>query len=252
MIRRATRGHAGEAGFDTFRTIDRDRLALWLCKLYFGLLWRELSLAFDRRDPAAGPLVEPAMLEEFRIVRGLFRGLVEPRAFVGNMRPWSVFMVRVQAIGDVRHDFDYADGFARVIAMRMGDVGVIACLEDNGLQHRTYSEYFESFAGHSLHPAQFMELYARTAYNQMRLERRTTFLTVAPNDGEGPTFIAPLPPEVGFSTAPVLREPDVREWTHALAVAWHRYGMAEEDIPYGPGQFFTLIHAADGGLITIL
>jgi hypothetical protein len=239
------------AGFETLRTIDRDRFALWLCKLYFGLLWRELSLALDRRDPAAGTIVDPELLEEFRIIRGLFKGLVQPRAFVGDMRPWSVFFVRVQAIDDVRHDFDYGDGFARVIAMRMGDVGVIACLEDNGLQQRNHSEYIDSLAGHSLHPVQFMELYARTAYDQMRLERQTTVVSIVPRDGGGPTFLAPLAPEVGFSTAPVMREPDPREWAHMLALAWHRYGIPEADIPSGPGQFFTVIHDGGGELVEI-
>jgi hypothetical protein len=240
-----------EAGYDGFVTIDRDRLALWVCKLYFGLLWRELSLAYDRTDPASGPIVEPELLERFRIVRGLLRGLIQPRTYVGDMRPWSVFIVRTQAIGDVLHDYDYGDGFARVVAMRMGDIGIIASLEDNGLHARSFGLDFEVLHGHTFHPAQFLEMYARVAYNQIRLNRRTSYLTIQPRSGGGPTFIAPLPPEVGFSTAPALDEADSKMWAHMLSIVWARYGIAEEDIPYGPGQFFTVITDANDAFIEI-
>ncbi len=240
-----------EAGYDTFVHIDRDRLALWICKLYFGLLWRELSLAYDRTDPASGPIVEPELLQRFRIVRGLLRGLVRPRTYVGDMRPWSVFIVRTQAIGNPLDDYDYGDGFARVIAMRMGDIGIIACLEDNGLHERDFGVDFPALKGHTFHPAQFLEMYARVAYNQTRLNRRTSYLTIQPTAGGSPNFIAPLPPEAGLSAAPVFDAPDPKTWAHVLALVWARYGIAEEDIPYGPGRFFTIIKDADGSFIQI-
>lgn len=240
-----------DAGFDTFCTIDRDQLALWLCKVYFGLLWRELSLAMDRSDPMAGTIVDSELLEEFKIIRGLLRGLIEPRLFASEMRPWSIFVVRAQTIDDYRHDFDYQDGLARVIAMRMGDVGVIACLEDNGLQQRMYGHAYEALAPHSLHPMQFQELYAHVGYNQMRLERQTTFLSAVPDDPEGPTLIMPLPPEIGFSNAPVTRDLDAREYAHVLALAWRRWEIPEEDLFVPPDKFVSILRDDAGNFIEI-
>jgi len=46
-------------GPDDMQALDRDLLFLWMGKILYGLMFRELFLAVDRTQPSMGPIMVP-------------------------------------------------------------------------------------------------------------------------------------------------------------------------------------------------
>ena len=55
---------AVSGGFDALSTIDRDIIYLWLSKLAYGILYKELSLRIDRTNPEKGYIVDESGFRE--------------------------------------------------------------------------------------------------------------------------------------------------------------------------------------------
>jgi len=62
--------NAAEAGYDAVRGLDRLGLYQWMSTVFYGLLFKELSLAIDRSRPDAGSIIHPDILEMFRTLHG--------------------------------------------------------------------------------------------------------------------------------------------------------------------------------------
>jgi hypothetical protein len=157
-------------GFSEFIKIDKLIVFQWIAKIFYGLLFKELSLKFDRTDPSQGFIVEPELLRELESLHAFMQSIRVPFEFVG-FHPWSIFIVQTRCYGDKR-DFDYHDELLTLtFSIRMGGVGIIACLEDNGAQEELFSDYFKQFDGVILHPTQFDELIAKVTYKRHLMNR---------------------------------------------------------------------------------
>ena len=54
-------------GYDSFKNIDKNIVFLWLNKLSYGMLFKELSLDVNRRDITKGKIYSQELLEEYGI-----------------------------------------------------------------------------------------------------------------------------------------------------------------------------------------
>ena len=54
------------SGFDAFADLGEVTVFQWAAKIRYGLIFKELSLLHDRRDPLAGRITTPELLEEYR------------------------------------------------------------------------------------------------------------------------------------------------------------------------------------------
>jgi len=151
-----------------------------------------------------------------------------PFDFAG-FHPWSIFLVETHSYGDKR-DFDYHDEILTLtFSIRMGEIGIIACLEDNGAQEEQFSDYFEKLKGIKLHPTQFDELVAKVTYTRHLMNRVPKYIMMLPQN-EGDKVMVISTPLQGFSTSPIFDEWKQRDYAAYLAFQWSKYGMQFEDI----------------------
>lgn len=238
---------AVEGGYSSLSRLDELSIFQWVAKIFYGLLFRDLSLHFDRSDPGKGTIVEEGLLKAIRNTHALLQSVNRPFELV-NGRPFSVLVLNVHKLdNDV---YDFRDNFETMtIAVRMGDVGIIVALQDHGFNQHMYGPYVEDLAGDKLHPVQFDELYARVTYNCSRLSGVPWYWYAIPEDPEKPVQLVSLP--YADSEEPgVLREWDQEEFATQLAFHWAKWGFELEGIFFPPNRVATYL--TESGQILLL
>jgi len=165
-------------GFEGMDRLSRETLFLWLGKICYGLLYKENLM---RRDPRGGRrrrLVPRAYLTAFETHHQFLQGIRLPVRWATAI-PASILVVPVQAPSEPKHCFDLRDHqHAMTISIRLGDVGVIAALQDGGVQRDEFFPLLERYRTHPLHPLQFIELTVEFFYKVSLARRFPSFATI--------------------------------------------------------------------------
>lgn len=233
---------AVQRGYDAFTRLPEPVIFRWVAKLYYGVLRREVSLRSDRARADSPPIVQPGFMERFRALHTFLQSIRFPMRFEGFV-PWSIFAVRVHP-GTEFGPFDYRDNLNLIAAMRMGEIGLIVCLQDNGTLKKVYGEYVSSLQTMLLHPIQFLELVAKISYKAYLMNRIPKYITIYPPSRNG-EFIVVSPPLQGFVDAPIFDEGDPKEYAHFLS---RLLGLPFEAVYREPGLVASFIHNEDGSL----
>ncbi|MFC8501190.1 hypothetical protein ACFUC1_02445 [Pedococcus sp. NPDC057267] len=111
-------------------------LYLWMVKIYYGLLFRNLTLPVDQRDPAAGPIVTPEDLSRFRflhlMLQGL-RGIDVSMLHAGTPGSCVIMPAQTSTASHASLNWDYLDiPHVPFLALRIGGVALFTGLEDFG------------------------------------------------------------------------------------------------------------------------
>jgi hypothetical protein len=161
-------------GFESARKVPEKSWYLWVAKLFYGILRKEVSLAIDRADPQKGNILTPEVLASFKSLHLFLQAFRGMHRFNGDV-PYTILLCNLHNIGQ---EFDFRDNlFQSTVAVRMGEIGIIVSLEDGGLVKDTYGRYVDEVDGRKLHPVQFMEVYARVSYQVKLLQTPLTYVT---------------------------------------------------------------------------
>ena len=198
-------------GFDAVEGLDPLTLYLWMAKIYYGILFKELGLDLDRRDPTAGPIMDA---ESLRYAEDLHRVLQRARDRVEySQLPGSLFLFRAQKPSPLSQQFDYRDVLnAPCLALRAGGVVITVHLLDWGAMAALDIEEFALARQLELHPIQFSEVAAMTAYVASLFDATPNYLIAS--DGERDHVLATLG---GFSGQPLFREFEPEQYARVLA-----------------------------------
>lgn len=199
------------AGRKAVLALEPLTLFIWLGKIFYGLLYREHLLSWNRRAREDGPIVPADELEQFRLHHQFLQAARIPFEFIPHI-PASVFVFETLEPRDRRMQFDYLDHFFSLgLSIRVGKVGVVACLQD-GRAVRDSFDYTE-YETLRLHPIQFAEITARIFYDLSRLNRVPKFMLV---EGNGRVHVA-LTPMGGLIGGPLFDKGNLDDYAHALA-----------------------------------
>lgn len=235
-----------QKGFSEVNKIDRLIIFQWIAKIFYGLLFKELSLHIERSDPTKGFIMEPEFLSDLRTLHTFMQSIRMPFEFSGG-HPWSIFLVETRSFGDTR-DFDYHDEiFTLTFSIRMGEVGIIACLEDNGAQEELMSNYFKKFKGIKLHPTQFDELVAKVIYKRKLMNRVPKYFIGLPQKEGDKVTVMPLPLQ-GLTTLPIFNEWKQKDYAIFLALQWSKYGMELKEVFKEPDMVLSNLQNEDGSV----
>lgn len=199
-------------GADSVRNLGSKILFLWLGKIFYGILYKELMLSSDRKNPNAPPIVPEEVIREYE--KHLFflqesRGKIET---VGFSSPGSIFVFKTQAHTNVGFQWDFCDNMQTYfIAIRMGEVGVIGVLADGGAQQLAV-DYYDELKDFPLHPIQFRELCAIFSYRSTKATRTPKYITIS----DDPHKVIQLPLG-GYSAKPLFEDWDTDEFAKFLA-----------------------------------
>lgn len=230
------------AGFDAFAALDRDVLFLWLAKILYGIMVREMSLPVDRQDRETGPIVSPDFLAQFRMHHYLLQGAVDRVTWDGN--PASILLYRTQLGPEQERNYDFSDGpYGPFLSLRIGPIGIVAVLQDWGALEGHAWAQLERAKEIELAPLQFRELMAIGRFWAYKFNRVPKYL-VDQRDGKGHVMVMPLG---GLSGKPLWDEFDHDEYAHMLAAT---IGVPVERVQVGD-QLRTFLKDDDGNLISL-
>ncbi|MEU6677670.1 hypothetical protein [Streptomyces sp. NPDC046925] len=233
----------GRAGV---QTLSKDALFIWVGKIYYGLMYRELTLRSDIRNPGSESIMDPEFLRMFSSHHLLLqhaRGLVNWRT---GYSPASFLLYDCQeSTGNARLNFDYFDVVTLpFLALRIGKVGVICCLQDWGrLENYQDDELLVRAQAAELHPQQFREIAARAAYAISLLGTKVSHIPVY-----GPSSVTVLDPKLTdyFGEAP-KPEDDPASYAALLATALRQ---PIEDVHDGITTL-SLLDDQEGGILRL-
>ncbi|MGH2508001.1 MAG: hypothetical protein ACRDHZ_11445 [Ktedonobacteraceae bacterium] len=188
-------------------------LFLWAGKILYGLLYREHLLDVNRRVPADGPIVPAELLEQFRLHHQFLQASRIPFDFVPHI-PASIFVYETLVPTNAGMGFDYWDELGRLaISIRVGKVGIVACLQDGGAVEEVFGSEYEKYTGVALHWAQFAEVTARVFYDLFRFNRVPKFMLI---EGKDRVSVV-LNPLGGLSAKPLFDEGNIDDYSRVLA-----------------------------------
>lgn len=160
------------SGVDAVRKIPPCDLFRWLAKVFLGLQYKELFLAADRASPEEGMILDSAYVQRYAILHLLLQ--MTSLATQTRYSPCSIWIFPAQVPSEVEYQFDFKDSVKYgVIALRIGDVAVFADLLENGVHAQISQDVFAPIANNPLHPAQFVELFAKIVYAATRIRQET-------------------------------------------------------------------------------
>lgn len=240
---------AHDEGIDGFRSLPRIVLYQWLAKIFYGILFKELSLLANRADPSLGSIFSEEELRQYAMLHYFLQSVRLPFVFHG-FQPWSIFVVKAMVFGDSR-DFDYVDSSQNLVfSIRIGEVGIIACLEDGGLQEEVDADYFEDVNQLAVHPVQFRELVARVTYGSLLMNRTPKYFLKLPDQPTTPTEVNMLP-LMGLSNKPLFDEYDPKTYATILYQYWNEFEIDFQAVYEEPGLVRTAIFNEEGKLIQL-
>lgn len=152
------------AGFDGLNWLKPVQLYHFLVYLYYGVIYYEIYEAQRNKSLRNAFLTQADFKAKFRVLHLILQGAVRPATYL-NFDPGSLFIVKVHDYPQAAAAYDLKIGTNTLtISLRMGEIGIMASLLDNGAQAQFFKSYFEKFNGATLHPIQFDELYAKVSY----------------------------------------------------------------------------------------
>ncbi len=174
---------AVDKGPDAVAALPAASVYMWLSKLFYGILYREHLLMADRRV-GKRPIVPKGVLRELRLHHDFMQGICRTVGFPFGV-PGSIFIFGTSLPSRIEQQFDFIDNHQNLsIALRMGSVGLVCCLQDGGSTKRFHDHLKHPYHRKSrLHPMQFREATAQIFYKSMLLET-SPFFTVVENPNE--------------------------------------------------------------------
>lgn len=229
---------AVDGGYKQFVKVDEKKIFLWILKIFYEILFLETTLAFSPRYPKKGRIFKTQQLERLshlHIILQAIRGKTEFSA--GN--PWSVFVFKIYQDPDYSGNFDFKDNLrAFTFSIRMDDIGVIVCLQDNGA-HKQHFRGYAKLRKKSLHPIQFNEIFAKVTYKELTRDRVPKYVFM----GDANKCHAVVLPMSGMSLKPIYNE-----WDNSI---YARYLAFYLNIPYEhvfspPNKFMSWVYDEKG------
>ena len=221
---------AVENGSGEVRNLNKLRLYQWMGKIFFGLLYRELSLAVDRSQPELGSITTPEFIQDYRALHGFLQSIIKPVEFQGFF-PGSIFVLELEQVAELG-DFDYSDSFnGMAFCIRMGNVGIIACLKDDGHVQESLFELYEAMKDAKITPMQFDEFCAWVFYSAFLIVRNETYVSLTSKDNHSTIIQAPR-----MSVMPKFDEWDNKMFAYFLEEFLSKYGITFDEIFVEPNS----------------
>lgn len=237
------------AGLEGIKWIKPEKLYQWLLLLWFGVLYQELRDARNSEEGNHAFLSQKDKLVRYHLLHYLLQGIVKKVEFE-NFDPGSVFILQCHAY-EGPHSFDFKVSVnAMTIQLRTGELGIMACLLDHGVQIHHYQSYFERFDGHKLHPIQFDELFAKLSYKAWLMNHVFEYGVALPDD-EHDSLLISCRIDEKHKDIPIFRDWDANQYQSVLASYISKYGIPSNELKNEQGVVVTFLDDEEGNPVVM-
>lgn len=202
-------------GYKAVAALDPLTLFLWLGKMFYGLLYKELFLVRDRKSARGTPIVSKRLMKAFSLHHLFLQAARLPFKFEPAL-PASIFVFKLAAPPDKMFQWDFRDSLhLMTVACRIGEVGFLAALQDGGAQRDSKDVFWRRYQKYKLHPLHFTELSAAFFYSASLVNRVPKFMLF-----ESPPLHVHVVqnPLQGFSLKPIFDDWSQEEFAKFLSL----------------------------------
>ncbi len=232
------------AGLEGVKWIKPEKLYQWLLLLWFGVLYQEIREAKGSEEGINAFLNQKDKLIRFHLMHYILQGIVKKVEFE-NFDPGSVFIMECYPYdGTMAFDFKVSIN-ALTISLRTGELGIMACLLDHGVQMHHFKPYFERFDGQQLHPIQFDELYAKLSYKSYLMNHVFEYGVALP-DEEHDSLLISCRIDEKHKDLPIFRDWDNAQFHSVMTNYLNKYGIPPEDLRNADGVVLTFLDDEQG------
>lgn len=231
-------------GYKAVKQLDRLLLFQWVARMVYGVVFNEIQAGI-RQQMLSGEAMNfsQVLAHKFKNLHLMLQSLIMPMQFDGGM-PFTVLVFRVD---NAEHTFNYRDEINTLVySLRMNDVGIIVCLQDNGANQIYHREFVEKTEGQNLHPIQFEELCARFFYSAYLFNRLPEY-TVLPTDEQ--IYVEPMP-LADMSMKPIFDPWQVKTYGQVLENFWKPWGYTLFEIIKDPENPMSFLLDEKGSVVS--
>ncbi len=229
-------------GYDEFIGLDRNTTFLWLNKLSYGMLFKELSLDLSRKEPERGKIFSPEYLRENRMQYLFLQTILTKASYSGS--PYSMLIFRIDPC-NIENYWAFDNPFLKTFFIRMNDIGIIAHLMDNGFNEAYFLQFpeMERLMHVSLHPIQFAEICGKFLYKSSLFYRNPAYVMVMDDEHKPEMILSPSLSGYGYS------DWSQKEYAKTLSYLWEPYGIRMNDIYISDNEVLSFLYDEKGEFI---
>lgn len=209
-VRNVVEGHA------PLDSLDDETIFVWLGKIFYGILYREVLLPMDRTGKVPGAIFSTESMQNFRMLHTFMQTVRIPISFdaMHASFPASIFAFKLQEPKTMKAKFDFRDSLVGLsVFIRMGSIGFIGVF-DTGAVSFEFSHLYRKYRRFRLHPVQFEELGAAVFYKASLFDRVPKLMIASSPRRAYQITVFPLQ---GLSTRPVFQQWDTTQFAPILA-----------------------------------
>ena len=224
----ATIADAFAGGYDALRAVDELQLFQWAGKLMYGIIFNEVQRAITQSAAQGDEFnISQSILHKFSNLHTMLQSINLP-VKIEDFKPYSLFLFKVN---NPEAEFAYRDEINTLtFSIRLGNFGLIICLQDNGANQHYHKDILAKIAGQCLHPIQFEEFCGRVFYSAYLFNRLPEYHILPVADE---IYIEAMPLR-GMSSKPVFDDWQNKTYGQVLENFWRRWGFLLLEIIKNP------------------
>jgi hypothetical protein len=228
-----------KGGYDSFIELDKKIIFQWLNKISYGILFRQLSLRSEIRDPHSQPIYSEDNLAKHKMQHLFLRSTVSKAEYVHN--PWSILIFRIHEDDNEKY-WAFDSPFIKTFFMHANDVGIVAHLMDNGCNEEFYMQFEHKvdLLKRELHPLQFRELCAQFQYKSGLFNRNPFYTNIFDKEKGIDTIVAH---DIGGDIYDCWNQ---QHYARVLQSFLQEWKMSFDDIYFGDDKVITYLKNEDG------
>lgn len=207
-------------GFEAFSKLDQKLIFEWAGKIVYGFLYYEMVQERTRLERVGETFDLSSLLRErFGNFHLMLQSVFRPIEF-SVQKPWSVVVFPLKYSQDI---FSFRDDAVNLLfSFGVNGFGFIACFQDNGYLLKKNEDIIEKMQGHTLHPLQYEELFARFHYFDYTMRYQPKYNFISQDNRLLVEIDDKIPPQFGFWDEDVFAQ--------LLSNYWQVYGLEKKDI----------------------
>lgn len=235
---------AFEQGYEAVKRVDELKLFQWAAKLLYGMIFNEMQAGIKLQHAQGEAFnISQSIVHKFSNLLLMLQSINKPIIFDG-FKPYSLFLFKVD---NADNEFVYRDEINTLtFSIRLRDMGLIICLQDNGTNARYHQEILDKVAGQTLHPIQFEEICARVFYSAYLFNRMPEY----DQQPIGDELYLEAVPLRGMASKPLFDHWQNKTYGQVLENFWKKWGFLLLEIIKNPEKPMSFLTDADGDWIS--
>ena len=215
--------------------LDEIELFHWIGKFLYGLVYIEMNGAIRQQQlQADGVNMGQGLMHKFSNLQMMIQGIFRKVEFE-DFLPFSIVVVPLE---NKETSFSFRDEINTLtFSMKFKDFGIVACLQDNGMNARYHEKILALSKNTPLSDQQFDELSARFYYSAYLFNRLPEYTKL---DVDNILYLSPMPLR-GSSNKPLFDVWQHKTYAKVLEDFWKPWGYTLFEIlkdPQAPMSFF--------------